>query len=100
MSDEAVVVFVTKSMEPDEGEYEYRVSYVQNLEDLYGAFDPVTGKWSGDNSVILDLFTEKDIYTDEESAMLFAQSVLSAYDELEFGICVIRDFKSKYFYEL
>ena len=65
MSDDALVVLVTKNPSDDEvSDYEYRVSYTDNLEKLYGIFDPDTGKWAGDNSIILDLFSEKTVYTD------------------------------------
>lgn len=101
MSDDAVVVLVTKNPSDDEvSDYEYRVSYTDNLEKLYGIFDPDTGKWAGDNGIILDLFSEKTVYTDLDVAVDTAQDLIAEMKEPEFGIMIMRDFQTKYFHEL
>jgi hypothetical protein len=99
MSDDAVVVLVT--MDPENNDQnEYRVAYVSDLEKLYGIFDPKTGKWKGDNGIILDLFAENDIYTETDAAIDYAQKVAEDHNEPEFGIVVMKDFHDRYFYEL
>lgn len=99
--DDAVVVLVTKNPNSEESESEYRVSYVENLENLYGIFDPVTGKWAGDSSIILDLFAEKDIFTDLDYALVHAQEInIPDGSSLVNGYCVIRDFQNSYFTDL
>lgn len=99
MADDAVVVLVTK-MPDDPNSYEHRVAYVSNIENLYGIFDPATGKWSGDSGIILDLFAENDIYTDLDMAIDYAQSLITDKNTPEFGIMIMKDFENKYFYDL
>jgi hypothetical protein len=100
MTDDAVVVLVNANPNREESEFEYRVSYTDNIETLYGIFDKVTGKWNGDHGVILDLFAEKTIFTTLELALDDAQSLIQNYGEPEFGIIVLNDFQTKNFYEL
>jgi hypothetical protein len=100
MTDDAVVVLVNTNPNQEESEFEYRVSYTDNIEALYGIFDSVTGKWNGDHGMILDLFAEKTIFTDIEIALETAQSLAQDYGNPELGIVVMKDFQSKSFYEL
>lgn len=96
MNDDAVVVLVTK----DTDGFEYRVAYVTNIENLYGIFDPASGKWKGDSGIILDLFAEKDIYTDLDAAIDHAQDLIVSKDYPEFGIMIMKDFENRYFCDL
>jgi hypothetical protein len=100
MSDDAFVILVTKNPDRDESEFEYRVGYSDNIEKLYGIFDSITGKWKGDNGIILDLFAEQIVFTDLDEAVEHAQECISLTDTPEFGIVVMKDFQSKYFYDL
>jgi len=100
MTDDAVVILVSSNPDREESEFEYRVSYVSNIEALYGIFDPVSGKWNGDHSMILDLFTEKTVFTDQELALDEAQGLVQKNFNPEFGIILMKDFQSKTFYDL
>lgn len=100
MCDDAFVVLKTKNPDQNESEYEYRVSYTGNIEKLYGVFDDVTGKWKGDNGIILDLFAEQIIFTDMDEALAYAQDMISATEIPEFGIVVMKDFQYKNFNDL
>lgn len=99
MADDAVVVLMTKTSDETDG-CEYRVAYVSNLEKLYGIFDTASGRWMGDNGIILDLFAESDIYTDLDAAVDYAQDLITEKNEPEFGIIIMKDFQNKSFYEL
>lgn len=100
-SDDAIVVLVSKNPDQTESECEYRTSYIPNLEQFYGVFDPQTGKWTGDSGIILDLFAEKTIFTELEAALEEACTISSQNGEdPQNGICVIRDFSLEYFNEL
>ncbi len=101
MSDDAVVILETKNPDYEEGEFEYRVAYVSNLENLYGIFNPITGKWSGDSGILLDLYAEKDVYINLDAAMDTAFNMIGEIaSEPEFGIMVMKDFRSREFYDL
>lgn len=103
MSDSAVVILVTKStFSEDEwsGEFEYRVAYTTNVEKLYGIFDSNTGRWSGDSSVIFDLFAEQTIYSDIDAALDYAEILATENQNVDNGICVINDFHKSYFNDL
>lgn len=99
-TDDAFVVLVTKNPDREESEFEYRVSYSPNIEELYGIFDTTTGKWSGDSGIILDLFAEQIVFTDLDTAVEHAQEWIIMTDTPEFGIVVMKDFQSKSFYDL
>lgn len=100
MTDDAVVILVNANPDHEESEFEYRVSYTDNIEALYGIFDSVTGKWNGDPGLILDLFAEKTVFTNLELALDDAQTLIQNYTEPEFGIVFLKDFQAKSFYDL
>jgi hypothetical protein len=100
LSDDAVVVLVTKNPYQEESEFEYRVSYTNDLEKLYGIFDPITGKWKGDNGVILDLFCEQTVFTELDEAVEYAHTSVREVAEPDFGIVVLKDFQTKHFHDL
>jgi len=72
---------------------EFRVAYQQNIDDIYGNFSDDTLQWQGDLEMILEYFQNAPMFSDLESALDKAADIAYNYEYLEYGICVIRDFK-------
>lgn len=79
---------------------EFRVAYHQNIDAIYGKFNDETGHWDGDNEKILEYFQGAPVFGNLENALDEAEEISHNYDYLEYGICVIADFKHKAFNEL
>jgi indole-3-glycerol phosphate synthase len=72
---------------------EFRVAYQQTIDNIYGNFSDDTFQWQGDPEVILEYFQNAPIFSDLESALDKAADIAYNYEYLEYGICVITDFK-------
>lgn len=79
---------------------EYRVKYAQNIDAVYGKFNDDTGYWDGDDEKIKEFFHDALVYDSLVDALDKAEELSNNYDYLEYGICVIADFKDKVFSEL
>ena len=72
---------------------EFRVTYAQGIDNIYGKFDDDTLHWKGDMDSMMDYFGKSVVYKTFEEAFDFAQELSYNYDYLEYGICLISDFK-------
>jgi hypothetical protein len=79
---------------------EYRVAHCQGIDSIYGKFNDDTFHWDGDPEMILEYFAEAPVFTDVEKALDFATELSYDYEYLEYGICLIPDFKELKFSEL
>ena len=92
--DNGIVILVTKD---EEGDPEYRVAYLDQVDSIYGLWDDDTENWEPDTEIILDTFTESDIYTELERAFDCAQDLSADKPYLDNGIMVVTDFKDLVF---
>lgn len=88
-ADNGVYVLYTES----EKGPEYRVSYAQAIDNIYGKFNDQTGKYDGDIAAIQSTFGDADVFYTLDEAMDHAEWVAEDYEWLEDGISVISDFK-------
>lgn len=72
---------------------EYRVAHHQNIEEIYGKFSDETLKWEGNPVMMLVYFDSAKMFTNIELALDYAEMISYNYEYLEYGICVISDFK-------
>lgn len=79
---------------------EFRVKYAQNIDAIYGNFNDDTYHWDGDDEKIKEFFHDAPTYDNLLDALDKAEELSNNYDYLEYGICVITDFKDKVFAEL
>lgn len=79
---------------------EWRVAHQQNIEEIYGNFSDDTYKWEGDPEEMFRYFGEAPVFLSLEEALDFAEEMVYDYDYLEYGICVISDFKEMDFNNL
>lgn len=71
---------------------EYRVTYAQAIDSIYGTIDDETGKWEGDMECMVSYFGRSKVYTILEEALDVAENMSHNYDYLEYGVCLITDF--------
>lgn len=79
---------------------EFRVKYCQGIDNIYGKFDDETLHWEGDDEMIKEYFGDAPVFLNLEEALDKAEELSYTYDYLEYGICVISDFKNKIFNDL
>lgn len=79
---------------------EYRVKHAQNIDAIYGKFNDETLHWDGDDALIKEFFGDAPVFKDLSIAIDKAEEMSNNHDYLEYGICVIADFKEKVFSEL
>jgi hypothetical protein len=72
---------------------EFRVAYQQTIDDIYGNFSDETYKWQGDPEMMLLYFGDAPVFSNLEEALDKAEDIAYDYEYLEYGICVITDFK-------
>lgn len=72
---------------------EFRVAYQQNIDDIYGNFSDDSFQWQGDPEVMYSYFGDAPVFSNLEAALDKAEELSYNYDYLEYGICVITDFK-------
>lgn len=71
---------------------EFRVGYHQAIDNIYGNFSDESFQWQGDPEMMYHYFHADKMFTDLESALDYAKSMVYNYNYLEDGICVITDF--------
>lgn len=72
---------------------EFRVAYQQNIDDIYGNFSDESFQWQGNPEVILEYFEQAPVFSNLEEALDKAQELSYDHEYLEYGVCVITDFK-------
>jgi len=72
---------------------EFRVTYAQGIDNIYGKFNDDTQHWEGDMDRMIDYFGHSKVYSSIEDALDMAEELSYNYEYLEYGICVISDFK-------
>jgi hypothetical protein len=81
-------VFILETSGP-----EYRVAYGQGIDNIYGKFNDITKHWEGDMDKMMDFFGTSKIFIHLEEALDEAEKISYNHEYLEYGICVIPDFK-------
>lgn len=71
---------------------EFRVTYAQGIDNIYGKFDDETFHWEPDEEMIHWFFDKSEVFTDLGKAFDFAEKISYDYDYLEYGVCLISDF--------
>lgn len=97
MTDNGIVILQTAT---EDGDPEYRVAYLSNVDNIYGEWDDDLQNWQPDRDEILDNFTECDIYAELEDAFDYAQELAKKTDFLDNGIVVNKDFRNFVFYNI
>lgn len=82
-------IFVLETAGP-----EYRVAYGNAIDNIYGRYNDVTLHWDGDMDRMIDFFGQSTIFDRIEDALDEAERMSYNYEYLEYGICVIPDFKN------
>ena len=72
---------------------EFRVAHHQNIDEIYGNFSDVSFQWQGDPEIMYKYFHDAPVFSSREKALDYAAELSYNYDFLEYGICVISDFK-------
>jgi hypothetical protein len=72
---------------------EYRVAHCQAIDNVYGNFSDESYQWQGDPEMMLEYFQNAPMFSDLEYALDKATEMSYDYEYLEYGICVIADFK-------
>jgi hypothetical protein len=73
---------------------EFRVAYAQSIDNIYGEFNDDTLHWNGDMDVMIDYFGNSIVYNNLMEAIDFAEKIAYNHEYLEYGVCVITDFKN------
>lgn len=72
---------------------EFRVAHQQNIDEIYGNFSDESYRWQGDPVSMLEYFGDAPMFSNLEEALDKAADMSYDYEYLEYGICVITDFK-------
>jgi hypothetical protein len=72
---------------------EFRVAYQQTIDNIYGNFSDESFQWQGDPEMMLEYFEDAPVFSNLEEALDKASDMSYDYEYLEYGICVITDFK-------
>jgi hypothetical protein len=72
---------------------EFRVAHHQGIDNIYGNFSDETYKWQGNPEMMLEYFQDAPMFSNLEEALDKAADIAYNYEYLEYGICVITDFK-------
>lgn len=89
--DNGVYILETKGSKGSE----YRLSYVEDLDDIYKDFDDSNLHWRGNPKVISESFGQSKVYDDLETVWDEALQLAEKYEYLEDGVCVIANFKNQ-----
>lgn len=81
-------VFVLQTKGP-----EFRVTYAQGIDNIYGKFNDETLHWEGNMDCMMDYFGHSEVFLNIEDALDKAEELSYNYEYLEYGVCVISDFK-------
>ncbi len=85
-SDDGVYILQTKGPE-------FRVAHAQGIDQIYGEFSDESYQWQGDPEMMMDYFQNAPMFSSLEEALDKAADMSYDYEYLEYGICVITDFK-------
>ena len=88
-------VFVLQSEGP-----EFRVAYTQAIDNIYGKYNDANLHWNGDMDRMVDVFGKSKVYNNLEEALDEAESLSYTYEYLEYGVCLITEFKHMKFGQL
>lgn len=88
-ADNGIYVLYTES----EKGPEYRVTYAQAIDSIYGKFNEETFKYEGNLITIQDTFKSANVFYSLNEALDYAEELEHNYNYLEDGICVINEFK-------
>lgn len=73
---------------------EYRVSYANAIDNIYGKYNDDLGRYEGNVQNIISVFGEAQVFHTLNEALDFAEEIEQTKDQyLEDGICIISDFK-------
>jgi hypothetical protein len=78
---------------------EFRVTYAQAIDNVFGKFDDETLHWTGNVEMMRKYFGESQVFQNLEEALDFAEQLSYDYEYLEDGVCVLTDFKEIKFNE-
>lgn len=81
-------VFVLQTAGP-----EFRVAYSQAIDNIYGKFNDDTLHWNGDMDRMIDVFGSSMVFNNLEEALDEAERMSYNHEYLEYGVCLIPDFK-------
>ena len=85
-------IFVLQTYGP-----EFRIAYCQAIDNIYGSFNDDTLKWDGDMDRMIDVFGMSEVYFNLEEALDTAEKMSYDYEYLEYGVCLIANFKEMKF---
>ena len=88
-------VFVLQTEGP-----EFRVAYAGAIDNIYGSFSDDTLRWEGDMDRMIDVFGSSKVFNNLEEALDEAEKMSYDYEYLEYGVCLIPDFKELKFGKL
>jgi hypothetical protein len=88
-------VFVLQTEGP-----EFRVAYAGAIDNIYGSFSDDTLRWKGDMDRMMDVFGSSKVFNNLEEALDEAERMSYDYEYLEYGVCLIPDFKELKFGKL
>lgn len=86
-ADNGVYVLQTKGPE-------FRVAYGQAIDSIYGKFNDDTLHWDGNPEMMAEFFGKSKMFTDLDEALALAETMSYNYDYLEYGVCLITDFRA------
>lgn len=72
---------------------EFRVAHQQGIDNIYGEFSDDSFQWQGDPEMMYNYFQDAPMFSNLEEALDKAADMSYDYEYLEYGICVITDFK-------
>lgn len=72
---------------------EFRIAHAQGIDQVYGEFSDESYQWQGDPEMMLHYFQDAPMFSNLEEALDYAKELSYTYEYLEYGICVITDFK-------
>lgn len=79
---------------------EFRVAYTQAIDNIYGKFNDDTLNWNGNMDRMIDIFGKSNAYSNLEEALDEAEKMSYDYEYLEYGVCLIPNFKEMKFGQL
>lgn len=89
-ADNGIYVLLTES----EKGPEYRVTYANAIDNIYGEWNDKTAKYNGNIQTIKETFGEVPVFHTLNEALDFAEELENNMDSTEDGICVISEFQS------
>lgn len=89
-ADNGIYVLLTES----EKGPEYRVTYANAIDNIYGEWNDKTAKYNGNIQTIKETFGEVPVFHTLNEALDFAEEIENNMDPTEDGICVISEFQS------